>query len=140
MIARLWAPATIVNFKHSTFIRKLSFYRSVKKKMEVQHDTIHTRISFGIAVFILCLLATAFISWQFDLTQTETSSYIFIGIPLMLAWMLSVIGLSKTFKRLKGNKTFLWYFGLVVNGAVLLTVMILLGINIAAIAKLFGLL
>jgi hypothetical protein len=108
--------------------------------MEMQHDTIYTRTSFGIAVAILCLLITALISWQFDLTKTEVSSYIFIGIPLMLAWILSVIGLSKTFRRAKGNKTFFWYFGLVVNGAVLLTVIILLGFNIAAIVKLFDLL
>src|SRR5687767_11415208 len=107
--------------------------------MEVQHDTIHTRISFGIAVAILGLLVTALISWQFDLTQTEVASYIFIGIPLLLAWILSVIGLSKTFRRAKGNKTFFWYFGLVVNGTVLLTVMVLLGFNIAAIIKLFDL-
>jgi hypothetical protein len=108
--------------------------------VEAQHDTIHTRISFSIAVLILCLLATAFITWQFNLTETEGSSYIFIGIPLMLAWLLSVIGLSKTFRRAKGNKTFFWYFGLIVNGSVLLTVIVLLSINIAAIAKLFGLL
>lgn len=108
--------------------------------MEAQHDTIHTRISFGIALTILLLLITALVFWQFDLTQTEASTYIFIGIPLMLSWALSVVGLSKTFRKLKGNKTFFWFFGLIVNGTVLLTVMVLLGINIAAIVQFFGLL
>src|SRR5262245_6697115 len=108
--------------------------------MEAQHDTVYTKTSFGIAVMILCLLAIAFISWQLGLTETEINSYLFLAIPLLLAWMLSVIGLSKTFRKRRGNQTFFWYFGLIVNGSVMLTVMTLLGINIAAIIKLFGLL
>jgi hypothetical protein len=107
--------------------------------MQVQPVSIHTKVSFGIGITILCLLVVAFLTWKLDKAEKEDITYLLIGIPIMLSWLLSLIGLSKIFRTRRERKSFRWYFGLVVNGSVLLTVIIALAINIAIIAKFFSL-
>lgn len=106
--------------------------------MQTIHSSIHSRISFGIGIAILCLLGLAVILWKFDHHQ-EHVQQLLIGIPIMLAWFLSIIGISKVMRSRREKKTFKWYFGLIVNGVVLLAALIALAINIAIIAKFFSL-
>src|SRR4051812_8149963 len=107
--------------------------------MEHINSSIHSRISFGIAIAILCLLGIAVILWKFDHHRDENLQQLLIGIPVMLSWFLSIIGVSKIMRSRKEKKTFKWYFGLIINGIVLLAAMVAIGINVAVIAKFFSL-
>jgi hypothetical protein len=107
--------------------------------MERLHGSIHSRISFGVGIAILCLLGLSFFMWKFDHHQDESVAQLFIGAPLMLAWFLSIIGVSKIIRSRKEKKSFQWYFGLIVNGTVLLAALIAIAINVAIIAKFFSL-
>lgn len=107
--------------------------------MDTQRVSVHTKISFAMGIAILCLLIVAFVTWKLDTSEKEDITYLLIGIPLMLSWLLSIIGLSKIFRTRKEKKSFRWYFGLIVNGVVLIVVLTAIAINIAAIAKFFSL-
>jgi len=50
------------------------------------------------------MLIIAFSSWQLDTSFDESKTLLFIGAPIMLAWILSIIGISKILKSRKEKK------------------------------------
>jgi len=99
----------------------------------------YTRRSFIIGIIVLALLLTALVTWLFDKTKNEYFSYFLIGLPLLIAGTISTSGLGNIFRTRKEKKNFQWYFGLIVNSSVAITVLVIIAINFIEIAKLFSL-
>lgn len=81
------------------------------KKSLVQKSFRNSLIVSGLILFILT-------SILFTHGTSHSSSAFFIGLPMLISAIFSMVGLTQIIKGFKEKKTFKFFYSLIVNGLV----------------------
>lgn len=97
----------------------------------------YTNKSFKNSLIVSCLIVICLVAILLTRGSEYASSGLFVGLPILIAWILGFIGIIQIIKGRKEKKSLKFFAALIINGLILAFFMTIIISNIIDVACAF---